>query len=266
MPSSDKPRVSVITVVYNGAQHLEECIIAVERQTYPHIDHIIVDGGSTDGSVDIIRRHESHLARWVSERDEGLYDAMNKGVAMVSDPGAYVLFANADDRIYTSDAIAKVMEKSNGEDLVYGKMIFTDGDFAGTIGREVTFRDLSLETLCHPATFVRRSVFDKVGRFDRSYSVAADYDFIVRAFKAGVTTRFVDVIVSSMRMGGVSDDRFVLSCAERKRVIRSQFPLLPRLSGVAHVNFYDLPRALVRHWLDRLGLLSGWRSIKARLS
>jgi len=189
MPNSDKPRVSVITVVYNGAQHLEECIIAVERQTYPHIDHIIVDGGSTDGSVDIIRRHESHLARWVSERDEGLYDAMNKGVAMVSDPGAYVLFANADDRIYTSDAIAKVMEKSNGEDLVYGKMIFTDGDFAGTIGREVTFRDLSLETLCHPATFVRRSVFDKVGRFDRSYSVAADYDFIVRHSRLVIDTR-----------------------------------------------------------------------------
>jgi len=256
------PKVSVITVVYNGARHLEECI-AVASQTYRNIEHIIVDGGSTDGTVEIIRRHESHIAKWVSEKDEGLYDAMNKGVALVSDPEAYVLFANADDHLSYNDVIENVMTLSNGEDLVYGKMNFTDGEISGIAGREVTYRDLAYQTLCHPATFVKRKVFDRVGMFDKSYAIAADYDFIVRAFRSGITTRFVDVIVSTMRMGGVSDDRFMLSCAERKKVIHRQFPLVPRLSGVAHVNFYDIPRNAVRRLLSRAGLLSRWRALKS---
>lgn len=257
------PKVSVITVVYNGAKHLEQCILAVANQTYANIDHIIIDGGSTDGSVDIIRRHESHVAKWVSEKDAGLYDAMNKGVAMVTDPESYVLFANADDHLNYNDAIENVLQLSNGEDLVYGKMLFTDGEISGVAGREVTYRDLAQQTLCHPSTFVRRKVFDQIGTFDTSYTIAADYDFIVRAFRSGVSTRFVDVVVSTMRMGGVSDDRFMLSCAERKVVIHRQFPLVPRLTGVAQVNFYDIPRNVARRLLSRAGLLSKWRALKS---
>ena len=258
-----RPKVSVITVVYNGAKHLEECIRAVANQTYANIDYFVIDGGSNDGTVDIIRRNESHITKWISEEDEGLYDAMNKGVAMVTDPESYVLFANADDHLNYQDVIENVMVLSNGEDLVYGKMVLTDGEISGVAGREVTFRDLAQQTLCHPATFVRRKVFDQIGMFDTSYKIAADYDFIVRAFGAGVSTRFVDVIVSTMRMGGVSDDRFMLSCSERKAVIHRQFPFLPRMTGVAQVNLYDIPRNAVRRLLSRAGLLSRWRSLKS---
>jgi glycosyltransferase involved in cell wall biosynthesis len=261
--ATSQPRVSLITAVFNGAEHLEECIRAVANQTYPNIEHIVVDGGSTDGTIDIIRRNESSIARWLSEPDSGIYDAMNKGVAMVSDPESYVLFANADDHLYSPDAIARVIELSNGEDVVYGRMILTDSDVSGELGREVSYRDLAQETLCHPATFVKRRVFDRIGLFDKSFAIAADYDFIVRAFKAQVTTKFVDVIVSAMRMGGVSDDRFMLSCSERKKVIRNQFPFVPRVAGIAHVNFIDIPRNLVRRFLARAGLLSKWRALRA---
>jgi hypothetical protein len=141
-------------------------------------------------------------------------------------------------------------------------MMLTDGAVEGYAGRPVKLDDLATETLCHPATFVRRGVFDRIGTFDTSLKIAADYDHIVRAFAAPVSTRFVDVVVATMRMGGLSEDRFMLSCRERKRVIRRHFPLVARLRGVWQVNLYDIPRNSVRRWIDRAGLLGHWRALK----
>jgi glycosyltransferase involved in cell wall biosynthesis len=260
--TAERPLVSVITVVFNGARYLEEAIVAVASQTYPNIEHIVIDGGSTDGTVDILRRYDDKLGYWMSEPDAGLYDAMNKGVALVEDPESYILFANADDSLYATDAIARAVQLGQGADLVYGKMELTDDLISGVSGREVQLADLARQTLCHPATFVRKRAFDRVGKFDTSYRIAADYDHIVRCFTAPVSTRFVDVIVSRMRMGGLSEDRFMLSCRERKAVIRSHFPLLRRLAGVWQVNLYDIPRNTVRRWLGRAGLLGQWRALK----
>ena len=117
----ERPLVSVITVVFNGARHLEETITAVASQTYPNLEHIVIDGGSTDGTIDILRRYDDKLGYWMSEPDAGLYDAMNKGVALVEDPDSYILFANADDSLYSPDAIERAIALGTGADLVYGK-------------------------------------------------------------------------------------------------------------------------------------------------
>lgn len=261
-PSGSNPLVSIVTAVYNGAKHIEETILAIAGQTYLPIEHIVVDGGSTDGTVEILEKYSGTLAYWVSEPDNGIYDAMNRGIDLVTDAESYVLFANADDHLYSPEAVERVIAASSGEDLVYGRMVLTDGDISGIAGRKVDLDDLAQETLCHPATFVRRKIFDRVGKFDTTYLIAADYDHIVRCFAAPVCTRFVDVIVSTMRMGGLSEDRFLLSCRERKAVIRNRFPLVPRLKGVAQVNLYDIPRNMVRRWIDRAGLLGHWRALK----
>ncbi len=256
------PRVTVITVVYNGAGHIEETIRAVAGQSYPDIEYIVIDGGSTDGTVAVIERCADLIDRWVSEPDAGLYDAMNKAIAMVSDPSSYIIFAHSDDTLHSPDAIERAVELGRGADLVYGKMLFVDGETSGVMGRRVGLEDLSRETLCHPATLVRRHVFDSVGGFDTSFRVAADYDHIVRCFAHPVTTRFADVIVTRMRMGGLSGSRFMLSCQERKRVVRTYFSGLSRLAGVSQVNFYDIPRNTARHLLGRAGLLGHWRALK----
>ena len=260
--SAALPRVTVITVVYNGAGHIEETIRAVASQSYANLDYIVVDGGSTDGTVAILERCDDLIDRWVSEPDAGLYDAMNKAVAMVSDPSSYIIFAHSDDTLHSPDAIERVVELGMGADLVYGRMLFVDGETSGVMGRRVDLQDLARETLCHPATLVRRHVFDSVGQFDTSFRVAADYDHIVRCFAHPVTTRFADVIVTRMRMGGLSGSQFMLSCLERKRVVRAYFSGLSRLAGVSQVNFYDIPRNAARHWLDRAGLLGHWRALK----
>ena len=254
--------MSIVTAVYNGAQHIEQTIQAIAEQTWSPIEHIVIDGGSTDGTLAILERYSDTISYWVSEPDKGIYDAMNKGVELVTDPESYILFANSDDHLYSAEAVERAMSLSSGEDLVYGRMVLTDGDISGLAGRPVAFDDLANETLCHPATFVRRKIFDRVGKFDTSYRIAADYDHIVRCFAAPVSTRFVDVIVSTMRMGGTSDDHFMLSCRERKDVIRKRFPLVPRLKGVWQVNLYDIPRNTARRWIARAGLLGHWRALK----
>ena len=256
------PLVSVVTVVHNRVSQIERTILGVLEQTYPNIEYIIIDGGSTDGTVDVIRRYDSRIDYWASEPDAGIYDAMNKAIDLVLDSDAYVLFANADDRLYTPFALERLVAGGGGADLVYGRMVLTDGEVSAVQGREVELRDLAAETLCHPATLTRRRVFDEVGTFDTSFRIAADYDFLVRCFAHPVTTRYVPEIVSRMEMGGVSDEQYMISCRERKRVVRTRFKSLDRLAGVWHVNLYDIPRNVARNWLSRAGLLGYWRALK----
>lgn len=256
------PRVSVITVVRNAADGIERTIQSVLDQTYQNIEYIIVDGASTDGTIDIIRRYEDRIDKFVSEPDRGIYDAMNKGLDFVTDSESYVIFTNAGDRLFSPRAIEQAVAKGRGADLIYGKMRLTDDDASGVMGQEVVLNDLAFQTLCHPATLMRRRVFDSIGRFDTTFKIAADYDLIVRAFQQRVITRFVNEVISEMQMGGVSEDQFMLSCAERKRVVRARFDLPHRLMGVSQVNFYDIPRNAARHWLGRAGLLRHWRALK----
>jgi glycosyltransferase involved in cell wall biosynthesis len=258
----DQPLVSVITVVHNGVANLAQTIRAVAEQTYPHIEHIVIDGASTDGTVDIVCANESSIAFWISEPDKGIYDAMNKGIELVTDRSSYVIFANADDKLHSPAAIADAMRLGSGADLIYGRMVLGVGDASGVIGQEVSVDDLARQTICHPSTFVRREVFDRLGKFDTSYRIAADYDHVVRCFSHPISTKFVDVIVSDMSMGGTSESRFMESCRERKKIVRRRFRGLSRLLGVSQVNLYDIPRNATRYWLDRIGLLGHWRAMK----
>jgi len=257
-----KPLVCIVTVVRNRATKVGDTIRAVVEQTYPHIVYIVIDGASTDGTLDVLRRFDEKIDYWISEPDNGIFDAMNKAVDMIGDPDAYILFANSDDRLYAPNAIERLVAAGKNADIVYGRMIFTDGEASKVMGREVRLKDLAGETLCHPATLTKRKVFDEVGKFDTSYRIAADYDFLVRCFARPVVTQYVPEIVSRMEMGGVSGARYMLSCRERKRVVRSRFTSLTRLAGVWRVNLYDIPRSAVRDLLGRAGLLGYWRALK----
>jgi glycosyltransferase involved in cell wall biosynthesis len=258
--------VSVVTVVRNAANDIGRTIEGVLAQSYANLEYIVIDGGSHDGTLDVIRRYDDRIDYWVSERDTGIYDAMNKGVALVSDPDAFIIFANAGDKLYSPEALERAIAHAGDADLVYGKMRLTDGDESGVMGRHVTVSDLARETLCHPATLMRRRVFDSVGLFDTSYKIAADYDLIVRCFQYPVKSRFVDEIISEMQMGGTSEDRFMLSCSERKKVVRKRYGYPERLAGVWQVNLYDIPRNAARRWLSQAGLLGQWRGLRRSLA
>jgi glycosyltransferase involved in cell wall biosynthesis len=256
------PLVTVVTVVFNRARYVEETINAVLSQSYPNVEYIIIDGGSTDGTRDIIERYDDSIDYWLSEPDAGLYHAMNKALAIVDDPTSYVLFSHSDDSLFSREALAEAIRLGGESDFVYGRILVSDPDVEKVIGRELSVANLARETVPHPAALVRRRAFDQIGVFDTTYRVAADYDFIVRCFMAGVSRRFVDVTVARTRMWGLSEEQFLLSCAERKHVVRRHFTGKERLAGVWHVNLYDIPRNLVRSLLDRGGVLRYWRKLR----
>jgi glycosyltransferase involved in cell wall biosynthesis len=262
----EKPLVSAITVVRNAAGDIARTIEGVLAQSYENVEYIVVDGASDDGTLDVIRRYDDRIDYWVSASDTGIYDAMNKGIGLVSDASAYVIFANAGDRLYSPMALARAVDLGQGADLIYGRMRLTEGDESAIMGREVDVGALARETLCHPATLMRRQLFDTVGRFDTRYTIAADYDLIVRCFQHPVKSQFVDEIISEMQMGGMSEDRFMLSCSERKAVVRERFGYPERLAGVWQVNLYDIPRNAARRWLDQAGLLGQWRALRRSLA
>jgi len=206
-----QPRVSIITVVYNGENHLEACINSVVAQTYDDVEYIVIDGGSTDRTLDIIRQHEAQIDTWLSEPDDGLYDAMNKGIERAT--GDIIGLVNADDFLEPNTAeIVAETHRESPESILAGAMnrVLEDGttyvlrkhlnqaDFEKTIPHTMPIN--------HPATFVPTSVYRDLGTFDTQFDILGDYDFVCRAYVAGVPFRFVDRVLSNMRIGGLSSE------------------------------------------------------------
>ncbi len=202
-------KVSIITVVYNGEDHLQQTINSVIAQDYQNIEYIVVDGNSTDSSVSIIEKNEAHISKWVSESDKGIYDAMNKGVQMAS--GEIIGLLNADDT-YPSDAISKVVKafEETSAQIVFGNMVKTieiDGEQFER--EEQPNQDVealkTTMTIFHPATFVKKEVYDSIGLFDTKFRISADYEFLVRAFLKGIKFKYIDETLSHFSLSGVSN-------------------------------------------------------------
>lgn len=198
-----KPLISIITVVYNGEKYLEETIQSVINQTYDNVEYIIIDGGSTDGTFDIITQHEDEIDYWVSEADGGIYDAMNKGISLSS--GDYIAFLNADDW-YNEDTIKNMSNLIQEElsDFVFADVdIYDEEDkFSHTFKSRIKKYRI-LMPFGHPALFTKRNILLSMP-FDLMYPTASDYDFICKIIKCGSSFSFIDKSIVNFREGGVS--------------------------------------------------------------
>jgi glycosyltransferase involved in cell wall biosynthesis len=262
------PGVTVITVVLNAAATLDRNLDSVAGQSWPALEHVVVDGGSTDGTLELLAAR-GPAVRVVGGPDRGLYDAMNKGVAHVTDPARYVMFLNADDTFTGPDAVERVMRGSHGEDLVYARLERWDEELhdRDVIGREVSERDLLFGMACHHQTmFARRALFDTVGGFDLAYRIAADYDWAVRVFRRdGVSRVFVPHVVSVMRRGGLSDKHYLASVRERWRIVRRHYGAFDLMLYSAYTGVGDYGRYWLQQALGRVGLLQQARNLKRAL-
>lgn len=168
-----EPVISIITVVYNGGSTLEKTILSVIEQTYPNIEYVIIDGGSTDNSVNLIKKHENKIAVWLSEPDLGIYHAMNKGIDLAN--GQYLYFLGSDDIMMDSNIIYNVVtniKKFNECDLIYGRIIY-DGKNIYT--STISAKTLLHNTLHHQAVFYNYKLFNNF-RYDTKYKYIADYE------------------------------------------------------------------------------------------
>ncbi|WP_192821153.1 glycosyltransferase family 2 protein [Rufibacter sp. LB8] len=203
MPAT--PKVSVITAVYNGELYLEQTIQSVLAQTYPNIEYIVIDGGSSDGTVAILHQYSSDLAYWVSERDQGIYDAWNKGVQAAT--GDWIAFLGADDLLFP-DAIALYIKEIEGKDLefVSSRVELVTNDLAHLLdyGRPWKWETHKHQMkVSHVGAFHHRSLFERFGLFDTSYKIAGDYEFLLRP-GASLKTHFIPKVTAKMRATGVS--------------------------------------------------------------
>jgi len=197
------PLITVITVVRNGEKTLEETILSVINQTYKNVEYIIIDGASTDGTLEIIKKYEDRIDYWISELDKGIYDAMNKGVDLAT--GDYIALLNSDDW-YEQDTCEIVVKKINEvkADIYFGVVRVIDRHNNKTIfihGHNIINK--KPEMIAHPTCFISREVYSKF-KYDIKYKSASDYDFIIRINKSNASFCFIEKIMANFRTGGMS--------------------------------------------------------------
>jgi glycosyltransferase involved in cell wall biosynthesis len=211
------PKLSVITVVYNNVQDIERTMLSVLGQTYNNIEYIIIDGLSTDGTLAVINKYRDSINKFLSEKDKGIYDAMNKGLAMAS--GDYVIFMNSGDEFYDVETVAAVFATANDADIYYGEteMIAGDGQSLGQrrhkAPTQFTWKGFKYGmSISHQAIYIRRMLTEP---YDNKYQLSADIDWIIRAAKKASKIVNVNRYVAKYLVGGMSKKKHRQSLQER---------------------------------------------------
>jgi len=220
-------KISVITVCFNAVKTIEDTIVSVAEQKFHDIEHMVVDGASTDGTQEIVRKYSGTIAKWVSEPDNGIYDAMNKGVAMVT--GDVVGFLNADDVYVDSGVLSKIAAVFEADDVhaCYGDVVFVRDDLK-TVVRYYRSNRFAPERLAygwmpaHPTLFLKRDLLGLYGGFKTDYQIAADYELVARLFwKHGIKYKYIPEVLVKMRVGGVSTRGVKSNYILSKEIVRA---------------------------------------------
>lgn len=241
------PKVSIITITYNAGEFLEKTLLSVLNQSSTDLEYILVDGASTDNTTDVIRQYEDLVSkerfavrpdqfRWISEADQGLYDAMNKGLRMAR--GEFVWFINAGDKIYDNNSlelILKKLEDTPQSDVLYGQSLIIDqydkalGERHKTAPAKLKKTSLLMGlVVCHQSILVRRSL---APQYDLHYHVSADYDWVCKVLSLSGQNTYIDSYISRFMVSGLSAKQRKKSLLERFRIMRRHFGLCATLGA-----------------------------------
>lgn len=216
----NEQKVSIVTVCYNAVEELEKTILSVINQTYTDIEYIVVDGGSTDGTKDIIHKYQHRITRYISEPDKGIYDAMNKGIDLAT--GEWINFMNAGDCFVNENVIANVAPAlQGGHDIVFGNTIMVNGRHM-KLSKGQLFPD-RFPKIGHQSSFVKTSLM-KENYFNTNYIISADFDFLYKMFEEGKDFFYVNMEVALYNMDGTSSNHRGLLYREHceiKRIVPS---------------------------------------------
>lgn len=223
--STFQPVLSVITVVYNNVKDIERTIRSVVSQTYQNIEYIVIDGGSSDGTLDVLQRYESKISKLISEKDAGIYDAMNKGLALAS--GDYVLFMNSGDEIYAPDTVANIFASADNADIYYGETEMYNERWE-SLGRRRHQAPERLShssfrygmSVSHQAIYIKRSI---AGFYDPRYQLSADIDWILNAIKKAQRIQNAGAYVAKYLVGGMSKQKHRQSLIERFHIFSKHY-------------------------------------------
>jgi glycosyltransferase involved in cell wall biosynthesis len=219
-------KLSIITINLNNDTGLKKTIESVINQTLRNFEFIIIDGGSTDRSVELIKEYAGQINYYVSEPDRGIYNAMNKGIQQAH--GEYCFFLNSGDYFVNERVLEKVFSDIFNEDVVFGNLIvLLNGNIVGkSRGKEkLTFNDIYSSLLKHQASFIRRQLFDKSGLYNEDLKITADWEFFIKTVGlGGATYRYLDIDISCFDNNGISNNSSELVSDERKAIIKKYIP------------------------------------------
>jgi glycosyltransferase involved in cell wall biosynthesis len=267
------PLLTVITVVYNDAENLKGTLENIAAQTDQDFEYLVLDGGSTDGTLDLIHTYEEYITHWISEPDGGIYNAMNKGIEMAQ--GRYVNFMNAGDAYYEAHTLAEVkaaLDAHPETDLLYGKLLNYSNGEQGV--QYVTGEPVSPWALyksipiCHQTEFIRRELFAELGLYTTDLKIASDYEWVVRYYDSRKTFDkcfFLDRPLIVYQHGGYSFKNMRKVAHERRKIGDQYFPLPYRL-----VNWATTSLQIVKSYLIplvmKMKILDLYRALKYRKS
>lgn len=229
------PSLSIITVVYNSQEFIERTIRSVQSQTFKNIEHVILDGGSKDQTLDIIKSFEQGIAYWKSEKDEGIYDAMNKAQLLAT--GDYVMFLNSGDELNDHNVIEEIFKLQANADVYYGDTLITDVNGQALKNRRLrppqtlTWKDLRYGMLvCHQSIIVKRSISQT---YNTEYRISADIDWAIRSLKLSHVIVNTHRTISKFMEGGMSTIHQRKGLEERYKVLNKHFGYVP--NALVHV-------------------------------
>ena len=205
-------KISIITSVWDNKETIKDAIDSVLSQTYKNIEYIVVDGASSDGTIEIVQRYRDKITKFVSEKDSGIYDGLNRGISLAT--GDVVAFLHSDD-IYANHTIIKEIaqqfESDESLDGIYGDLVYTPKSDTNKVLRYWKSKNFDSTLLAkgwmpaHPTLFLKKEVYDKYGKFDLDFKIAADYDFMLRVLKNGINVKYLPKVLYKMRVGGESN-------------------------------------------------------------
>ncbi|MFC2104848.1 glycosyltransferase family 2 protein [Bacteroidota bacterium] len=232
-------KISIITVVYNSVNLIERTIKSIIQQSYSNLEYIIIDGGSFDGTLDVIKKHEKDIQKWVSEPDNGLYDAMNKGINIAN--GEYILFINSGDKLFNNSTLENIF-KAPDADIYYGDTIIINesnkelGPRRLRPPRQLSFKSLKKGMLvCHQSFIAKKEI---VPPFDLRYSYSSDFDWIISIVNKSKSISNTNLIISRFLEGGQTSNNVYKGLIERFNIMKKHYGLL---SAIMH-NLLLIPR------------------------
>lgn len=262
-----KDKISVITVVYNDAKNVERTLVNIFEQTYPFVEIVVVDGGSTDGTLDVLKKYDNRII-WISEKDNGIYDAMNKGAKMAS--GKWLIYRNVGDLFASDRAIEHIFEKQVDDDVC---ILHGDCRFICEMGEKVYIPaiinsnyDFTCMPIFHPSAFIKTSYQCK-NPYDISYKSSADFEFFLKAIFNGVKIEYRPITIADYHYGdGISVKNWYLVLKENKRVLEEfgkKTNMFEYWLGIINMYLHNtvkimLPQRLVKILQKRNLKAEGW--------
>lgn len=250
MPTTHQPIITVVTVCRNAAATIEQTILSVIAQKIEGLEYIIIDGASTDGTLDIVRKHAEHIDHIISEPDKSLYDAMNKGLRLAR--GRYLHFLNADDRYFAPDVLQKLLPELEENTVCFAQMVYVSEDGSERrLGAPFSWEnELRVSHVPQPTLFVSKKLYEQVGEFELRYRIASDYDMVLRLAQR-FPVKYIAQPTTIMNYGGLSDVQMGLAFRESmdisKRYGRSAISSF--LTYLSRMLKWQVARRLPPSWM-----------------